>query len=48
MDRLSMDKVSACSECEYLIQDGNVNRCGHYDNAVIDDINEKHCKDSVR
>jgi hypothetical protein len=43
-----VDKVRKCSECEELYEDGENLRCSLYDNAIVEDISEKQCQDSIK
>lgn len=37
----------SCSECEQLWNGNGVLRCRFFDNAKIEDTDEKHCEDSM-
>lgn len=43
----AMEDASCCTECLHLIHDGQVHRCEVFGNAIIEDVQEKHCRDSV-
>ena len=42
-----IEEAESCSECEYLWNDNGVIRCRFFDDAKIEDAEEKHCKDSI-
>lgn len=46
MDREIANK---CSECDFCYKDHNgYYRCSNFDDAILETVNEKHCKDSMR
>lgn len=47
MDKKSLEDSSCCLECEHLIDDGGNLRCIKFYGAMIEDPDEKHCKDSI-
>lgn len=47
MNKKPIGETVSCSECEYLWNDEGVFRCRFFDNAKIEDIDEKHCEDSM-
>lgn len=40
--------ADSCSQCNSLSNDGTHDRCKMYGNAIILDVNEKNCEQSVR
>ena len=47
MPKKSSEEAMTCTECEHLKNDKGILRCEMFDNAIIIDIKEKHCKDSI-
>ncbi len=41
------EEAETCEQCEFLLKDNDVYRCKLFDNAKLDSIDEKHCKDSM-
>lgn len=46
MNKKPVEQAECCNECIYLINDNDILRCMMFDNALLKDTNEKHCKDS--
>lgn len=38
-------EAECCAECEHIWNDNGVFRCRMFDNAKVEDLNEKHCRD---
>lgn len=47
IDKKAREDAKECAECEQLWNDDGILRCRDYDNAIIEDIKEKNCKDSI-
>lgn len=42
-----VEEATSCAECVRLKEDHGTFRCMSFDGARIEDITEKHCKDSI-
>lgn len=46
-EKKSIKEITKCSECDWLKKDKKVFRCILFDGAIIEDLEEKQCKDSM-
>ncbi len=42
------EEAVSCVECEQLQNDNGIMRCLMYDGAMIEEVSEKNCIDSIR
>lgn len=48
MSKKPSEETINCAECGQLKNDKGILRCVMFDDAIIEDTAEKHCKDSMR